>query len=156
MRNSAFWPSKQPLRPWSRVCHATWISCDRYAIPGQEYCEDHIGDGLPTIVCLCGSTRYWETFQQVALDLTMAGIIVLSIGTSTPESMVFAHPESDEGKAQKEMLDKLHKRKIVLATQVLVLNVEGYVGDSTRSEIQHAIRTGRTINWLFPDMVPEL
>lgn len=128
--------------------------CNRYRVPGQECCEHH--NDLPKIVCLCGSTRYWETFRDVGLDLTMAGIIVLSIGISAPDSMVLAHPDSEQGKEQKAMLDKLHKAKIDIADEILVLNVDGYIGDSTRGEIAHAYMRGKPIKWLFPKSAQSL
>ena len=149
------WPASQPHRPWSRQCadRDYMDVCSRYAIPGQKYCENHIGSygAVPESVCLCGSTRFWETFRDVGLDLTMAGIVVLSIGICAPDSMVLAHPESDQGKRQKAMLDRLHKHKINLASQVLVLNVDGYIGDSTRSEIAYAKAHGKPVKWLFPE-----
>jgi hypothetical protein len=111
-------------------------------------CENH-ADELPKVVCLCGSTRFWEAFRDVGLDLTMAGIVVLSIGVCAPDSMALAHPDSDTGKAQKDMLDALHKKKIDMADEVLVLNVDDYIGDSTRSEINHAEKTGKPVRWLF-------
>ena len=122
--------------------------CSRFRVPGQAMCESH-ADDLPKVVCLCGSTRFWEAFRDVGLDLTMAGIVVLSIGVCAPDSMVLAHPESDQGKAQKAMLDVLHKKKIDMADEVLVLNVDGYIGDSTRSEIAHAEKTGKPVKWLY-------
>ena len=87
------------------------------------------------------------------LDLTMAGIVVLSIGIAAPDSMVLAHPDSQQGKDQKMMLDVLHKKKINIANEILVLNVDGYIGDSTRSEIAHAKNMGKPIRWLFPERV---
>jgi len=105
---------------------------------------------MPVIVCLCGSTRFWETFRDIGLKLTMEGKIVLSIGICAPDSMVLAHPDTAEGKEQKNRLDELHKRKIDLADEVLILNVGGYIGDSTRSEWQHAVKTGKTIRFLEP------
>lgn len=143
------WPSTQPLRGWSKQCadRDYMDVCTRYSIPGQKFCENHI-DKLPEIVCLCGSTRYWETFRDVGLDLTMAGIIVLSIGVHTADSKLFAHPDSEQGKAQKKLLDDLHKKKIDICSEVLVLNVDGYIGDSTRGEIEHAIRIGKPVKWL--------
>lgn len=151
------WPSTQPLRPWAYQCadRDYMDVCMRYRIPGQEYCENHISE-LPKVVCLCGSTRYWETFRDVGLDLTMAGIIVLSIGTTWPDSMVLAHPETEQGKAQKAMLDKLHHRKINMADEILVLNVDGYIGDSTRGEIKHAQSRGKSVRWLFPKLAVEV
>jgi hypothetical protein len=102
----------------------------------------------PTIVCLCGSTRFWEAFRDYGLKFTLEGKIVLSIGICAPDSMVLAHPESEEGIAQKENLDELHKRKIDLADEVFVLNVGGYIGSSTRSEINYAINRGKPVKYL--------
>lgn len=104
----------------------------------------------PTIVCLCGSTRFWEHFRDMGLQLTMEGKIVLSIGIAAPDSIVLANPETPEGIAQKEMLDELHKRKIDLADEIFVLNVGGYVGKSTKSEIAYAKQHNKRINWLEP------
>lgn len=149
------WPSTQPLRKWSKQCadRDYMDVCSRFAIPGQDYCENHIETHVnkPEIVCLCGSTKYWEAFRDVGLDLTMAGIIVLSIGIAAPASQILANPESDKGKEQKKMLDWLHKRKIDLSDQILVLNVDGYIGESTSSEIQYAESKGIPVRWLFPD-----
>lgn len=105
----------------------------------------------PMIVCLCGSTRFWEAFRDEGLRLTMASTIVLSIGIAAPDAMVLAHPDSAEGKAQKAALDVLHKHKIDLADEVRVLNVGGYVGESTKGEIRHALMRGKPITWLEPD-----
>jgi hypothetical protein len=57
--------------------------------------------------------------------------------------------------ALKERLDELHKHKIDLADEVLVLNVGGYIGDSTRSEVRHAIKRGKALRWLEPGNIPE-
>lgn len=148
------WPSTQPLRKWSKQCadRDYMDVCERFAIPGQDLCENHIHRDRPTVVCLCGSTRFWEAFRDVGLDLTMAGIIVLSIGIAAPDSMVLANPESVQGKDQKTMLDGLHKRKIDIADEILVLNVDGYIGDSTRGEIAHAEKRGKPVKWLFPNL----
>ena len=89
--------------------------------------------GTP-IVCLCGSTRFIDDFDEAALQLTLRGIIVLSVGSHKPRSRDFAN---DIG-GHKAGLDTLHKRKIDLADSVFVLNVDDYVGDSTRSEIAYA------------------
>lgn len=101
----------------------------------------------PRIVCLCGSTQFYQEFQQANYERTLAGEIVLSIGCDT---------KSDEGLGisadQKAALDELHKRKIDLCDYVMVLNVGGYVGDSTRSEIEYAQERGKPIVYLFPEL----
>ena len=102
----------------------------------------------PTIVCLCGSTRFWQAFRDEGLRETLAGRIVLSIGIAAPDSEVFAHATSDDGKEIKRRLDVLHKWKIEIADEVYVLNVDGYIGDSTKSEIAYALRRSKPLRWL--------
>lgn len=102
----------------------------------------------PTIVCLCGSTRFYEVFQRINYEETMAGKIVLSVGFY-PHTQKQAHGE-DVGctPEQKQALDELHLRKIDLADEVFVLNVGGYVGESTSREIRYAVEKGRRLRWL--------
>lgn len=97
----------------------------------------------PRIVCLCGSTRFMEQFQEAVLQETLAERIVLSVGA-------FHHTDKQLGitPEQKVMLDELHKRKIDLADEILVLNVDGYIGESTRSEIEYAKNTGKSVRYL--------
>ena len=80
----------------------------------------------------------------------MAGRIVLSVGFY-PHSQAQAHGE-DVGctPEQKVRLDELHLRKIDLADEILVLDVGGYVGESTSREIVHAVKTGKPVRWLEP------
>lgn len=97
----------------------------------------------PKIVCLCGSTRFRAAFDEANERETLAGRIVLSVGCF---SRFPRDPES--GSRVKEDLDVLHKRKIDLCDEVLVLNVDNYIGESTRSEIQYAKSTGKRIRYL--------
>jgi hypothetical protein len=102
----------------------------------------------PRIVCLCGSTRFYPEFQRANYRETMAGRIVLSVGFY-PHAQEQAHGEHiGITPEQKVALDELHKRKIDLADEILVLDVDRYIGDSTRSEIEHAQRTGKPIRYL--------
>lgn len=105
--------------------------------------------GQPTIICLCGSTRFWRTFQEISLRETRAGKIVLSIGAATGSDAEHL-ANGTITIADKQIFDELHKRKIDLADEVLVLNVGGYIGDSTRSEIEYAIQTGVPVFYLEP------
>lgn len=107
---------------------------------------------IPTIVCLCGSTRFKDAFTQAQFDETLAGNIVLTIGCNlrTDQELFGAMPHL-EFDAVKMRLDALHLRKIELADEVLILNVGGYVGTSTRGELKHAIRCGKRVRWLEPD-----
>ncbi len=87
----------------------------------------------PEIVCLCGSTRFADEFRAVNLELTLAGAIVVAPG-------LFAHAGDEVTDEQKARLDALHLAKIDLADRVVVVNPGGYIGESTRREIDHARR----------------
>ena len=94
-----------------------------------------------TKVCLCGSTRFRDLFYEVDRELTMHGCIVEMPG-------VFAHcgdPISDD---EKTRLDELHKTKISDCDIVFVINKEGYIGDSTKNEIEWAMSLGKPIIYL--------
>lgn len=85
----------------------------------------------PTIVVLCGSTRFRDEFTEANRRLTLEGAIVLAPG-------VFGHSGDPLTEADKIRLDSLHFRKIELADEVYVVNPGGYIGDSTRAEIKYA------------------
>ena len=105
----------------------------------------------PRIVCLCGSTRFKDAFVYANLRETLAGKIVLSIGCDTRTDLdLFAHLDARERAAIKARLDELHLRKIDLADEVLVLNVDGYVGESTGRELEYARQHGKAIRYLEP------
>jgi hypothetical protein len=105
----------------------------------------------PTVVCLCGSTRFYDAFQRANYEETMKGNIVLSVGfcAHAKDEMERVHSQ-DVGitPQQKAELDELHKRKIDLADEILVLNVGGYIGESTASEIHYARLLGKGIRYL--------
>lgn len=107
------------------------------------------GGDRPRIVTLCGSTRFKAEINSANARLTMDGVLVISLGvfghTDLPD-----HDWSTGGSDDKVMLDDLHKRKIDLADEVLVVNVGGYIGESTRSEIEYAESIGRPVRYLEP------
>lgn len=110
------------------------------------------GNPRPVIVCLCGSTRFWREFQRQGLAETMAGKIVLSIGAASgTDDDHFGNLPRAEYDAVKTMLDELHKRKIDLCDEVMILNLDGYIGQSTRSELEYAYDHGKTVRFLEPD-----
>lgn len=105
---------------------------------------------MPKIVVLCGSTRFFQQFQRANYEETMAGNIVLSVGFYMHRSEA-AHGEKWGCTAEQKIeLDELHKRKIDLADEVFVLNVGGYIGESTRSEIEYAQALDMPIRYLEP------
>ncbi len=83
--------------------------------------------------------------MAVQKKLTLEGNIVISVG-------LFGHSGDDEvwTPGMKEMLDNMHKRKIDMADAIYVINVGGYIGESTRSEIEYALRNGKKVYYLEP------
>ena len=100
------------------------------------------------VITLCGSTRFVDTFNEWHKKLTLDGKIVLSIGLVLPQSER-ENPQHNNYKV-KQMLDELHLRKIDLSDEIFVLNVDGYIGESTSKEIAYAQKTGKVIKYLEP------
>lgn len=96
------------------------------------------------VITLCGSTKFKKEFLQVQKELTLAGNIVISVG-------LFGHSGDNEvwNEGTKEMLDDMHKRKIDMADEIFVINVNGYIGKSTKSEIEYALSKHKIINYLI-------
>ena len=99
--------------------------------------------GKYKVITLCGSTRFKNEFMEAQKQLTLAGNIVISVG-------LFGHSGDDEvwTEGTKEMLDDMHKRKIDMADEIYVINVGGYIGSSSKSEIEYAKKTGKTVKYL--------
>lgn len=109
----------------------------------------------PTIVCLCGSTRFYDVFSKLNLEETLAGKIVLSIASDRQtEQRIFDAMNETELEQVKQKLDFLHYQKIDLADEILVVNVNGYVGESTTREILYARENHKSIRWLEPENIP--
>lgn len=99
------------------------------------------------VVCLCGSTRFEEKTKQLAEELQIAGYIVLMVNSWTRKD-VLHDPQAPEDQALKGKFDDIHKEKIRLADKVLVVDVDGYIGKSTQSEIDFAKSLGKPIVFL--------
>ena len=111
----------------------------------KEYGFCHCGRYLKVLkcpkVCLCGSTRFKDKFIEVARDLTLKGYIVTM-------PMVFVHSGDEVNNMDKEYLDEIHKAKIADCDLVYIVNVNKYIGNSTKSEIEWAIELGKKIEYL--------
>lgn len=102
------------------------------------------------VITLCGSTRFKEAFMEAQKQLTLDGNIVISVGLfgHSGDNEVWEGMDEDTLTKTKLMLDDMHKRKIDMSDEIYVINVGGYIGDSTRSEIEYAKRTGKDIQYL--------
>lgn len=99
--------------------------------------------GKYKVITLCGSTKFKDEFIQEQKRLTLEGNIVISVG-------LFGHSGDNEvwSENTKEMLDDMHKRKIDMADEIFVINKNGYIGSSTKSEIEYAIKTGKKVTYM--------
>lgn len=97
------------------------------------------------VVTLCGSTKFKDKFFEAQKKLTLEGYIVISVG-------LFGHAGDTEVLTEgvKTMLDDMHKRKIDMADEIFVINVGGYIGSSTKSEIEYAKAHNKKVNYLEP------
>ena len=107
--------------------------------------------GVPRIVCLCGSTsKALDAFREVNLQETLANKIVLSIGCDTHSDEVLWQDEAEKERV-KARLDRLHFYKVLIAHEVVMLNVGGYLGYSARRELAYAKQLRKCLRWLEPD-----
>lgn len=98
----------------------------------------------PKKICYCGSLRFLEVFKEMEYQSVLHGNIALL------PCCMFVDIEREYGLTSdyKRKADELHKRKIDIADEVFVLNVEGYIGESTREEIEYAKSLGKQITYL--------
>lgn len=96
---------------------------------------------LFNIACICGSTRFRQEMALLNRELTLKGWIVVAPG-------VFAHDGDEITEKQKIDLDRLHFDKIDLASAVFVVNPGGYIGESTKREIEYAKKQRKSIFYL--------
>ena len=106
--------------------------------------------GKYKVITLCGSTRFKDEFMEAQKRLTLAGNIVISVGLygHSGDSEVWENMDEGTLTRTKEMLDDMHKRKIDMADEIYVINVGGYIGSSTRSEIEYAKASGKSVRYM--------
>ena len=95
------------------------------------------------VITLCGSTKFKDEFLRIQKELTLKGYIVISVG-------LFGHSGDNEVWTDdtKTMLDNMHKAKIDMADEIFVINKNGYIGSSTKSEIEYALSTNKKVNYM--------
>jgi hypothetical protein len=106
-------------------------------VPAEEPATDEF-----TVITLCGSMRFGAELERLEADLTLAGHVVLSPAALDPGTELDAE--------QRARLGRVHLQKVAMADEVLVVNVDGYVGESTRREIEHARSRGIAVRYLEP------
>lgn len=98
------------------------------------------------VITLCGSTRFKSEYLEAQKRLTLEGNIVISVG-------LFGHSGDEDvwKPGVKEMLDRMHLTKIDMADGIYVINVGGYIGESTQREIAYARQQGKSVEFLEPE-----
>jgi hypothetical protein len=113
----------------------------------ESHSADQAGEDRRKIVCYCGSLRVaMEAFKKAEYEAVLKGEIALLPCCMFVDIERTYGAESD----YKQKADDLHKRKIDIADEVFVLNVGGYIGQSTRSEIDYALSIGKPVKYLEP------
>lgn len=99
--------------------------------------------GKYKVITLCGSTKFKDDFEKELKRLTLEGNIVLTVA-------LWGHSGDNEvlNDDVKTMLDDMHKRKIDMADEIFVINKNGYIGTSTKSEIEYAINHNKKVNYM--------
>ena len=101
------------------------------------------------VVTLCGSTRFESETKTMAELLTLKGQIVLMVNCWSKKDKLH-EPQNPKDEAIKTKLDAIHKEKIRMSDYILVMNVGGYWGKSTQSEIEYAQKIGIPVEYLEP------
>lgn len=96
---------------------------------------------LVKVITLCGSTKFKEQFEKANAYLTLQGNVVISLG-------FFEQSEGVEiTEEQEELFAKIHFRKIDLADEIFIIDVNGSIGSSTRKEIDYATNAGKPVRY---------
>lgn len=85
------------------------------------------------VITVCGSMRFIKEMMEITEKMEMLGNCML-----VPIYNPFKTSKDDYTKEEALMLDKMHKERIKLADAILVVDVNGYIGESTKSEIEFA------------------
>ncbi len=124
---------------------ATKENIEKYSLRNQEYNEN-----IYKVVTLCGSTKFKDEFIKAQRELTLQGNIVISISLfgNSGDSEVWENMDDGTSTKTKKMLDEMHRRKIDMSDEIFVINVGGYIGESTKNEIEYAKRKGKIVRYL--------
>ncbi|WP_010275941.1 hypothetical protein [Paenibacillus senegalensis] len=93
------------------------------------------------VITLCGSTKFKKQFEDANAFLTLQGNIVLSLAFFEQSEGIHITPE------QAKLFEEIHFRKIDLSDEIFVIDVGGYIGNSTRKEIEYASERKKMVSY---------
>ncbi len=151
-------PTTEQLKGWAKrniTMHPPSTRLARYVLKQRaEMAADPPSDTVrllpakPEVIVLCGSSRFVAEMAMIAWGLERdEGIITMGLHL-LPSDYTECEDHLAEFEGAAEKLDELHWRKIDLANRIFVVNIGGYIGDSTRQEIEYAERTGKRVTYL--------
>ena len=100
------------------------------------------------IITLCGSSRFKDEFLRLQKELTLAGNVVLSLPFFSHADGLFEKMPAIELENLKNTLREIHQQKIDMSDEILVVNVDGYIGESTKQEIEYAKSKNKPVAYL--------
>lgn len=91
------------------------------------------------IITICGSLRFQKEMMELSEELELAGNCVLA--------PIYPVRQGKDAYTESEVsvLNAMHREKIKLSDAVFIVNVDGYMGDSTKSEMEYAKALGKEI-----------
>ncbi len=92
------------------------------------------------VITLCGSAKFKKEFLAMQQKLTLEGNIVLL--------PIFFDNETEVAENKLQMLKDMHLKKIEMSDEIFVINKNGYIGASTKSEIEYAIKVGKEVSYM--------
>lgn len=101
-----------------------------------------------SIITLCGSTRFTDEMLIKQWELSKLGHVVMGWNVLPTWYIIGDHVAEEEG--VNDILDEVHQRKIDLSDEILVINVNDYIGKSTQFEILYAMQKGKTVKYAYP------
>lgn len=96
---------------------------------------------MSKIITLCGSSRFKEDILNTYKKLTLQDNIVLF-------DAIFNQNELNLNDNEKQLIDKNHKQKILMSDEIFVINKNGYIGESTKSEIEFAKKLSKPVKYM--------
>ncbi len=105
----------------------------------------------PKIITVIGSTRFINEISIIGWEFEKQGHIVFTPRLLPPNYE--RHSDDDGGHAAesegvKELIDSTYLMKVEMADEIFVANISGYIGESTRNELNHALNLGKPIVYL--------
>lgn len=93
------------------------------------------------IVTICGSMKFKDKMMEVAKDLEIKSKYIV---------IQCVYCDDRISKEEQEILAKIHYNKIEISDAIYVINVNGYIGNSTAKEIEYAKKLGKEVLYLEP------